>query len=242
MLCFVQSYAGTWKRRNMRSHIRNQGGQNDGVFFLIGKSAPNDSRVKTLETEIEKFNDFIIGDYFDAYRNLTKKTFSGYKYVTENCHNDHKWILFLDDDTLLDENQFNELITETEMPENTGQKSLERPYCLAGMKWSKARVMRPDDCDISDYARKKWSVTKSEYPLDTYPTYCGGPCTLLPNEYIEKSYEIAKNTNPKEFHHDDVLFTGILRIKSGAPDPVNVDGICTHYNSENKLENIRNDK
>ena len=85
-------------------------------------------------------------------------------------------------------------------------------------------------------------MTKSAYLLDVFPAYCGGPCTLLPSEYIKTGYEIAKKTNPGAFHHDDVLFTGIIRTKSGAPDPVNVNGICTHYNSENKLKNIRKGK
>ena len=57
----------------MRSHIRNQKGQTQGVFFLIGKSNQSDQRTRILETEIEKFNDFIIGDYIDAYKNVTKK-------------------------------------------------------------------------------------------------------------------------------------------------------------------------
>ena len=81
----------------MRSHTRNQKGQIQGVFFLVGKSNQSDQRTRILETEIEKFNDFIIGDYIDAYKNVTKKTFSGYKYVTEYCHHDHKWVLYLDD-------------------------------------------------------------------------------------------------------------------------------------------------
>ena len=89
---------------------------------------------------------------------------------------------------------------------------------------------------------KKYAVTKSAYLLDTFPAYCGGPCTLLPSEYIKTGFEIAKNTYPGSFHHDDVLFTGVIRIKSGASDPVNINGICTHYNSEDKLENIRKGK
>ena len=137
----------------MRSHIRNQGGETKGVFFLIGHSDPNDSRTKILETEIEKFNDFIIGDYIDAYKNVTKKTFSGYKYITEYCNHDHHWVLFLDDDALLDENHFNELITDT-VPESTGKNGQARPYCLAGLKMPKSGVIRPDNCFISDYKER----------------------------------------------------------------------------------------
>ena len=135
----------------MRSHIRNQKGQTQGVFFLIGQSDPNDQRTKILEAEVEKFEDFIIGDYIDAYRNVTKKTFTGYKYVTEHCHHDLKWVLYLDDDTLLDENQFQEMITNAE---NTSSVYRTGPYCLAGLKMPKSGVIRPDNCFISDYKER----------------------------------------------------------------------------------------
>ena len=46
----------TLKRRNMRSHIRNQKGQTQGVFFLIGKSDESDQRTRILENEIEKLS------------------------------------------------------------------------------------------------------------------------------------------------------------------------------------------
>ena len=137
----------TIKRQNMRSHIRNQRGQTEGIFFLIGRSDPNDGQTKILETEIEKFNDFIIGDYTDAYKNVTKKTFSGYKYVTEQCKHDHQWVLFLDDDTLLDETQFQEMVTSIE---KTSSAYRTGPYCLAGLKMPKSGVIRPDNCFFSD--------------------------------------------------------------------------------------------
>ena len=51
-----------------------------------------------------RFNDFIIGDYIDSYRNLTRKTYSGYQYVNEYCSDvENKLILIHDDDTLIDE-------------------------------------------------------------------------------------------------------------------------------------------
>ena len=54
------------------------------------------------------FNDFIIGDFIDSYRNITLKTFSGYKYVSEYCsHDENKLILMHDDDILINEINFN---------------------------------------------------------------------------------------------------------------------------------------
>ena len=66
-------------------------------------------------------------------------------------------------------------------------------------KWSGARVIRPDDKSRSEYEREKYGVGKSEYELNVYPTYCGGPCTLLSGETVQKSYDTAKVTNPGKF-------------------------------------------
>jgi len=66
-------------------------------------------------------------------------------------------------------------------------------------KWSGARVIRPDDFSRSEYERDHYSVSKEEYDHDYYPTYCGGPCTLLTGSTMQKSYETAKITNPGNF-------------------------------------------
>ena len=66
-------------------------------------------------------------------------------------------------------------------------------------KWSGARVIRADDKSRSKYERDHYSVSKEECDLDYYPTYCGGPCTLLTGSTMQKSYETAKVTNPGKF-------------------------------------------
>ena len=44
------------------------------MLFLIGfDSKETINEKKIIESEIQEFGDFIIGDYFDAYHNLTKK-------------------------------------------------------------------------------------------------------------------------------------------------------------------------
>ena len=74
-------------------------------------------RVKELNSEMRQFNDFVVGDYMDSYRNLTLKTFSGYQYIHEYCHNKNadtkeKWVLMQDDDTIIDEHRFSYLIDD----------------------------------------------------------------------------------------------------------------------------------
>jgi len=151
LIRMIKTAPFNFKLRNyLRSHIRNQEGQTLGVFFLIGQLNTEDRRSNELQVEIDKFDDFIIGDYIDSYKNLTQKTFSGYKYVSENCHHDLKWALFIDDDTILNENELNQFFITTENRDRSNEE-IQDPYCLAGLKWSKSGVVRPDNCFISQY-------------------------------------------------------------------------------------------
>ena len=86
-----------------------------------------------LSLEIEEFDDFIVGDYIDSYKNLTLKTFSGYKYYHQFCggaqaswqqqqagdksptatnDNGVQWVLMQDDDTVIDEHLFSYLLDD----------------------------------------------------------------------------------------------------------------------------------
>ena len=68
-----------------------------------------------MQSEMNQYNDFIIGDYIDSYRNLTWKTFSGYQYVNEYCsHVEDKLILIQDDDILIDEAKLNSHVSMIE--------------------------------------------------------------------------------------------------------------------------------
>ena len=51
--------------------------------------------------------------------------------------------------------------------------------------------MRPDPSIQSDpqALNQKYEVTKEEYSLDRYPTYCGGSCTLISESTMKKSYK-----------------------------------------------------
>ena len=66
-------------------------------------------------------------------------------------------------------------------------------------KVSGTKVVRDDDMSISQYDREHYSVTKEEYDLDYYPTYCMGSCTLLSGSTVQTIYETAKVTNPGKF-------------------------------------------
>ena len=62
-------------RQLLRSNRpKSQNGIKTQMLFLIGfDSKETTQEKKIVESEIQEFGDFIIGDYFDAYQNLTKK-------------------------------------------------------------------------------------------------------------------------------------------------------------------------
>ena len=79
---FVKSSPFNFELRNLvRSHIRNQRSNFNRTLFLIGSVPVEDSRKSYLAKEIDRFNDFIIGDYIDAYKNVTRKSYSAYRWA-----------------------------------------------------------------------------------------------------------------------------------------------------------------
>ena len=54
--------------------------------FLVGQKgqAENHEISEKLESEILKYNDIILGNFSDNYKNLPLKTYFGYKYITGN--------------------------------------------------------------------------------------------------------------------------------------------------------------
>ena len=51
--------------------------------------------------------------------------------------------------------------------------------------------------------------------------------------------KVAKLTNPGNFTMEDIIFTGIMRVKANLTEPDDVRGVCEHHNSNNKYTEIR---
>ena len=137
--------------------------------------------------------------------------------------------------------------------------------CL--MQAGKIEVLRSDKFFASQYNIDHYSVKKEDYALDYYPSFCMGACTLLSSSTVRQIYETAKVTNPGNFaldgrdhiwliinfqriftpiywfHDKDVLFTGIIRVKSNLPIPnASASDICGTPvgTGDKKMENFRN--
>ena len=146
---------------------------------------------------------------------------------------DEKMILFQDDDTVVNEKDLEKFVI------NPGD-SVSTPFCLENWSIVNSPVIRPGDKKFNFVKVEKWSVTREIYPKNFYPPYCSGTCYAISSSYARKISRTAAFTNPDKFHHDDILFTGILRVKADIDIPTKVNGICTHYNKETKIHDIRN--
>ena len=145
---------------------------------------------------------------------------------------DEKMILFQDDDTVVNEKDLEKFVI------NPGD-SVSTPFCLENWSIVNSPVIRSGDNQFNSIEVERWSVTRETYPKNFYPPYCSGTCYAISSSYARKISRTAASTYPDRFHHDDVLFTGILRVKADIDIPTKVNGICTHYNKETKIQDIR---
>ena len=81
--------------------------QHASLVFIIGRrrpaSSPNSQRdEERLNAEIDKYDDFVVGDFIDSYETLTVKTLTAYTYAQRRCGDNVKWLVLADDDTVIE--------------------------------------------------------------------------------------------------------------------------------------------
>jgi len=84
----------TWGSRSVISNFQMR------LVFLLGSGFSQDDEHKLLQ-EDQKYNDIIIGNFKDTYRNLTYKHIMGLKWISYYCQN-AKFVLKTDDDIFID--------------------------------------------------------------------------------------------------------------------------------------------
>lgn len=65
------------------------------------------------------------------------------------------------------------------------------------------------------YFGKYYSWIDLYPPMYFIPTYSNGQATALTASAARKIYQAAKETDYREFRIEDMLYTGILRVKAG---------------------------
>ncbi|GIY49323.1 beta-1,3-galactosyltransferase 1 [Caerostris darwini] len=159
------------------------------VFFL---GLPKNPKYKTrIWDENTKFQDIIQATFLDTYSNLTLKTISVLKWVSEVCSL-VKYVLKVDDDMFINVENF---LTLTEMKNHSSLIMGELAH-----EWHPVRS-----------AKNKWFTSFVEYPFNVYPDFVFGPSYLLTGDTISLLYN--ESIKMKLFHLEDVYITGFVAEK-----------------------------
>lgn len=164
------------------------------MIFLLGQ--PKDSDRIAIENESLEFEDILLADFIDSYQNLTLKALAGLKWRSEFCDKPD-FVLSVDDDTFVDPDFLLDHIEK--LPTQNFIECSERTV-LKGKVWREG----------------EWAVSESVYSETKFPTYCNGPCYLMPKSTSQKLFSSSLNT-VKDLPIDDAYVTGVLRTKLEIP-------------------------
>lgn len=160
------------------------------VLFFVGLPKNNKYHSRINE-ENAKFRDIIQASFLDTYSNLTLKTISMLKWVSEVC-SFVKFVLKVDDDMFINvENILNA----------TRSKNISRAILgELAHEWPPVRSLK-----------NKWYTSYHDYPFNIYPDFVFGPSYLLTGDSIKPLYDASMKM--KIFHLEDVYITGLVAEK-----------------------------
>ncbi|XP_071144668.1 beta-1,3-galactosyltransferase 1-like isoform X1 [Mytilus edulis] len=158
--------------------------------FLLGESP----MTKELEKENLQTKDIILGNFKDAYNNLTYKTLMGYQWATQHCRN-AQFVMKTDDDMYV---HIPGLIRVTKK----NAKALQT--AIGG---SCALLANP----IRD-KRSKWYASFKSYPQTTYPGFCSGTGYVTSLNVVTK---IVKTSKDVPFFHLEDVYVALCIKKLG---------------------------
>lgn len=170
------------------------------IIFLLGIPDNNtESILSQVEEEYNEYEDMLLGNYIDSYSNLTVKALSGLKWRMESCAQP-PFTLSVDDDTFVDlgkllDSHLKKFPSKTQSFIECSERTV-----VNGKVWREGR----------------WKVEEKTYDGDKYPTYCNGPCYLMPRETSQRLLETANQT-VVDLEADDALISGVLRAKLNIP-------------------------
>ena len=177
------------------------------LAFLLG-IWNNDTTKKELLAESRTFNDLVIGDFKDSYRNLTRKVLFGLKWMSIYCA-EADYVLKADDDIYVDIPRLLDVLKVN--PANlTGS--------IYGHLYNGGTVMR----------NGRWAVSRDQYPLVTFPAYMSGTAYVLSGNIPSRLLMTSQHL--PYIPIEDVFITGIL-AKVNEISLIDVNGF-THWRED----------
>ncbi|XP_053618969.1 beta-1,3-galactosyltransferase 5-like [Plodia interpunctella] len=152
------------------------------VLFFVGE--PNSfkaSDFQKIRNESDLYGDIVMGNFVDAYVNMTYKHTMGLKWVAHHCPN-AKYILKLDDDVAVDPEEFREFLVQRLSP------------------WGARRLIA---CNC--YADESFKSKYKPIVMDYCGTFCHGWAILYSQDAV---HELLRVVQRMPYHWiDDIHIT-----------------------------------
>ncbi|KAK3107613.1 hypothetical protein FSP39_018304 [Pinctada imbricata] len=171
------------------------------LIFFVGSHSNPYYNYAMIEQESNRYNDIVMANFIESYRNLTRKSFALFHWVTTYC-NKARYLLKIDADMMIDLVRLLVTLETKNVPD----------------KFSCGKVLPHER--VYRQLKHKWYVSKDQYIPDFFPTYCHGPAYIVPRRILFKLIKVQLPVNP--FPIEDVFITGFLRskMKEGIDDNV----------------------
>ncbi|XP_060698648.1 beta-1,3-galactosyltransferase 5-like [Hemiscyllium ocellatum] len=188
---------------NRRNTIRNTWalGWEDSAFpwqvvFLVGQAA-GEGAANLIRSEQEVFQDLLVGNYLDTYRNLTLKVMHGLKWAVSTCQ--PLYILKTDDDCFVNTDRLPRFLVQ-DNPIRTG--------LYAGS------LFAPEKREVIRDPWSKWYVSWQDYGKERYPPYVSGVGYVLSLDAAAAILRVAAWVHPIPVED---AYVGILAEAAGIP-------------------------
>ena len=175
----------SWTSRSHFNYIR--------VMFVMGISS-NKQINEQLLLESNIYNDILIGNFNDTYRNLTHKCVISLKWINQNCR-DIDFIIKADDDTVFNIPVLHAYLNALKL--TNAKKSI---VCHG---YKKTKIVRDP--------KKKWYVSKSELGGSFYLPYCVGFGLAMTFDLVDPMLNAINHT--PFFWIDDYFLFGLIANK-----------------------------
>ena len=173
-------------------------------MFLVGYQSNADSA--TLKKESLIYGDIVQEDFVDSYRNLTLKSIMGLKWASTFCQN-AELVFKVDDDIIV--NIYSLIVNLISFNVQINDSIL----CTIIHTGIKNDLLPVRYYHNNKLHKKKWLVTRSQYPDNCYPVYCGGALYAMTPRIAQHLYQMSLRT--RYYPVEDVYITGILPALSG---------------------------
>uniref|UniRef100_A0AC34FY09 Hexosyltransferase n=1 Tax=Panagrolaimus sp. ES5 TaxID=591445 RepID=A0AC34FY09_9BILA len=185
--------------------------------FFIG-STSDESVQKLNQKEFQNFNDLIISNLHDSYKNISLKTFAMFQWQQLYCPK-VQYVHKADDDTVID-------IPRLQYWIKKNFKQISQFYyekVIFGKIWVNIRPSRDP--------QNKWYVSEKQWKENVFPDYCSGPNYLLTSKSVNLLIDEARNHVLNSV--EDLLFTGIIAESAGIQriDKSKIFGVGSEFSS-----------